>query len=598
MGVFNNFPYANFHELNADWIIEQVREVKNEWEEYKADMDLWKLGVDDQLAAFQAWFDNLDVQDEVRTVINELIQSGEFIEIAGPQIVSATEAWLAAHITPTTPAVDDTLSISGAAADAKVTGDRISDLKEDINKDIATFNGSDPITYDHKDAYIKLNDATADVTNFQTLSGYECTVVSCTPGDLFNITAQGQNATRAYAFVSSNGTIIEVANANVTLTNKLAIAPAGSAYFVSNNRYEQFHGYVFKGFCVNNAIMVNKIMTAAQIATDGANLHSGKYLHNSLLYVQDSNLTTLYADELPAEFINANIVNMFVMTFNYNETYYEQFIYNNGINKIYYRVFNANGYTVLRDWTLLLESATVEPYLYQKQAIILGDSISYGLYSYWDNGQRKNSDGLSPDYAQTRISDYFANLGGMAMTNIAARATGYVADPRALGNALVKANATDFSNYDFVGLCFGINDYIQNKPIGTISGDTEGTVVGNLMRVLKKIYTDNPLAKVVIFSPYNAWGQVAVNQGANELYGDESTNYALGFENSAHYTLQDLVDAIDEVSDYYGVTHERLNKSNIINRLTIKDILIDGLHPSRDSMPMLAAEMFAQKDFG
>lgn len=133
MGVFNNFPYANFHELNADWILEQVRKVTDDWEAYKTSMDEWKQGVDNELAEFQAWFDNLDVQDEVRTVINELIQSGEFIEITSPQIVSATEAWLAAHITPTTPAVDNTLSISGAAADAKVTGDRISDLKEDFN---------------------------------------------------------------------------------------------------------------------------------------------------------------------------------------------------------------------------------------------------------------------------------------------------------------------------------------------------------------------------------------------------------------------------------------------------------------------------------
>ena len=138
MGVFNNFPYANFHELNADWILEQVRKVTDEWEEYRTDMNLWKLGVDDQLAEFQAWFDNLDVQDEVRTVINELIRSGEFIEITSPQIVSATEAWLAAHITPTTPAVDDTLSISGAAADSKVTGDRITDLKEDLTDSLYT----------------------------------------------------------------------------------------------------------------------------------------------------------------------------------------------------------------------------------------------------------------------------------------------------------------------------------------------------------------------------------------------------------------------------------------------------------------------------
>ena len=133
MGVFNNFPYANFHELNADWILEQVRKVTDEWEEYKTSMDEWKLGVDDELAEFQAWFDNLDVQDEVRTVINELIRSGEFIEIASPQIVSATEAWLTAHITQTSPPVDNTLTISGAAADAKATGDRISDLKEDLS---------------------------------------------------------------------------------------------------------------------------------------------------------------------------------------------------------------------------------------------------------------------------------------------------------------------------------------------------------------------------------------------------------------------------------------------------------------------------------
>lgn len=131
-GIFQNLPYTNFHELNLDWVIEKVRETMAAWEDYKTSMDEWKLGVDDELAEFQAWFDNLDVQDEVRTVINELIQSGEFIEITSPQIVSATEAWLTAHITQTSPPVDNTLTISGAAADAKVTGDRITDLKEDL----------------------------------------------------------------------------------------------------------------------------------------------------------------------------------------------------------------------------------------------------------------------------------------------------------------------------------------------------------------------------------------------------------------------------------------------------------------------------------
>lgn len=30
MGVFNNFPYTNIHELNLDWIIKKVKELDDE----------------------------------------------------------------------------------------------------------------------------------------------------------------------------------------------------------------------------------------------------------------------------------------------------------------------------------------------------------------------------------------------------------------------------------------------------------------------------------------------------------------------------------------------------------------------------------------
>lgn len=30
MGAFEQFPYTNFHELNLDWIIEKIKEFKNE----------------------------------------------------------------------------------------------------------------------------------------------------------------------------------------------------------------------------------------------------------------------------------------------------------------------------------------------------------------------------------------------------------------------------------------------------------------------------------------------------------------------------------------------------------------------------------------
>lgn len=78
------------------------------------------------------YFDNLDVQEEINNKLDVMASDGSlseilrpFIALEAPDIISA---WLDEHITPTTPIIDDTLSISGAAADAKVTGDKISSL--------------------------------------------------------------------------------------------------------------------------------------------------------------------------------------------------------------------------------------------------------------------------------------------------------------------------------------------------------------------------------------------------------------------------------------------------------------------------------------
>ena len=36
MGFFNNFPYTNFHELNLDWIINQVRKLDKDFADFAA----------------------------------------------------------------------------------------------------------------------------------------------------------------------------------------------------------------------------------------------------------------------------------------------------------------------------------------------------------------------------------------------------------------------------------------------------------------------------------------------------------------------------------------------------------------------------------
>lgn len=245
------------------------------------------------------------------------------------------------------------------------------------------------------------------------------------------------------------------------------------------------------------------------------------------------------------------------------------------------------------------------------KAVFMGDSITHGVYSYWNSGIKDDAhryngfDISTPSSVEQAtayhgIHYYFGKIAGnVTCINLAKRGSGYVRDGRGLGNALEVANDYDFSDVDFVALCFGINDYINHQTIGDISTMAANTVIGNMARVVQKILTDNPLCKVVAYSPYNAWGQVSKggDYSENVLYGDESTDYALGYAISGH-TLQDYVDAIDAVCQHYGIQHVPLSQSNVVNRLTIKNIMIDGLHPSKESYPKLAAEVYGKGNYG
>ena len=228
-----------------------------------------------------------------------------------------------------------------------------------------------------------------------------------------------------------------------------------------------------------------------------------------------------------------------------------------------------------------------------KKALFMGDSINYGLASYF-NGTKSGV----LEITTNRISDFFAQMTGAQVDNIAARGTGYVADTRNLGNGWEKAQVTDYSNYNLVCICLGINDYIQHVNIGTLEANAEGTVIGNMTRIINKIMTDNPLCKVVIFSPYNSWGQVCDDSGSEyqvaDYYGDESTDYALGYAISGH-TLTEYITAIDSVCAAYHIQHVKLSESGMINKANIKKVLADGLHPIVDVRPMLAAELFGRK---
>ena len=71
------------------------------------------------------YFSSLDYQTEIDNKLDEMAADGSLNAIIAPVIATNVTEWLSTHISPTTPAVDSSLLVEDAAADAKVTGTAI-----------------------------------------------------------------------------------------------------------------------------------------------------------------------------------------------------------------------------------------------------------------------------------------------------------------------------------------------------------------------------------------------------------------------------------------------------------------------------------------
>lgn len=87
MGVFRNFPYTNFHEMNLDEIIKLMKTLTEEWLQYHTTWDEWRNETNNAFEDLRQFvidsFDNLNVTQAVRDKIDDMIESGEFENILG-----------------------------------------------------------------------------------------------------------------------------------------------------------------------------------------------------------------------------------------------------------------------------------------------------------------------------------------------------------------------------------------------------------------------------------------------------------------------------------------------------------------------------------
>lgn len=212
--MIHELPYTDMHELNLDWFLAKFKELVEEWNQVQGEWD----SLHDYV---QNYFDNLNVQTEIDNKINAMIADGSFaiiltplVEAALPTIVDGklpavvasqigavvaaqigavvagqlpavaasaaaqeVSGWLAAHIDPDTGyVIDDTLTVSQAAADAKVTGDNIRELNLAVNNIIPYINKG---TF-----YLYKKDTVISSGSEITLSNYNLYKIPVNQGDI------------------------------------------------------------------------------------------------------------------------------------------------------------------------------------------------------------------------------------------------------------------------------------------------------------------------------------------------------------------------------------------------------------------------------
>ena len=133
----NQYPGTNYHDLNLDWLMQQMKACLAEWTETKEDWQELETDNTEFKTYVTNYLQNLDISEEIAANFAAFVASGEFLTLItadptgeGSALSDAVSTWMNAHITQETGYVlDDSLTEPTMAAQAKATGDAITEVK-------------------------------------------------------------------------------------------------------------------------------------------------------------------------------------------------------------------------------------------------------------------------------------------------------------------------------------------------------------------------------------------------------------------------------------------------------------------------------------
>ena len=187
--------------------------------------------------------------------------------------------------------------------------------------------------------------------------------------------------------------------------------------------------------------------------------------------------------------------------------------------------------------------------LYPLNIAMFGDSIMWG----------RDGNGSHTTVSPYNIPYTVGNMLKANCDNFGVSSQGYVAEGggKKAYDSLAEA---PLASYDVITLCWGVNDH--NKTLGTWDSSDGATVMGQFHKCIKRIYSANPNAIVIVFGPFNGRN---VGSFPDYWYGNE------------WFEIDSL---LKRACDYYGLPYVS-QKGGPINGYTIQSFIgNDGVHPS------------------
>lgn len=132
------------------------------------------------------------------------------------------------------------------SAPKKIASDLLT-LNGRTNDAVKDITGCRGLTYT-RGYYIDLSTDTIDINAQVASSAWGYVVDTCQAGDIYNVKGYGSNLGRLWGFYNSSGQVIKRATSTTVATEySTLVAPADSAYFVSNSNFNKIEGVAVKG---------------------------------------------------------------------------------------------------------------------------------------------------------------------------------------------------------------------------------------------------------------------------------------------------------------------------------------------------------------